>query len=113
VKEFGINNVSKYVRAHVKMDRSSERIAQMDSKRYPVFQDETLFLLVIVYGEATLFVYKERGLVRFFYQTHDVDINQLVYKTFLMERRRIGYNNQFIHSIRSQPIIHDISPDNH
>jgi len=111
VKEFGINNVSKYVRAHVKMDRSSEQIAKMDTIRSPVFHEETLFLKILVYGEAKLFVYRERGLERFFYQTPDSDINQLIYKPFLISKRRIGYNNRFRQQLLVDLLCHDILMD--
>lgn len=95
VKEFGITNVSKYVRAKVNIDRSSEDIAKLNSNRNPEFKEEILFLKVLIEGTATLFIYDERDLRRFFYQTNNSEINQLIYKSFLVNNKQIGYNIQF------------------
>jgi len=95
VKEFGITNVSKYVRAKVNIDRSNEDIAKLNSNRNPEFKEEILFLKVLIEGNASLFIYEERELRRFFYQTNNSEINQLIYKSFLVNNKQIGYNIQF------------------
>jgi len=78
VKEFGINGVSKYIRAVVKIDRSSDSDNQLSYKKNPVFQEETLFLKVIVEGKATLLLYQSTNLKRFFFNTDHSYITQLV-----------------------------------
>lgn len=109
VKEFGIKNVSKYVRAKVNIDRSSEDLAKLTSNRCPAFQEETLFLKVLIEGKATLFIYEERGLKRFFYQTANSEINQLVHKSFLIDNNKIGYNNQYRQQLRNDLQCQDIN----
>ena len=84
VKEFGINGVAKYVRATVNIDRSGYAVTGMSAEKDPVFNEEQLFLKVLVEGAASLFVYEDANLVRFFYQTGD-EIKQLVYKRYLTE----------------------------
>lgn len=101
VKEFGIKKSSKYVRAKVNIDRSSEDLAKLTSNRYPAFQEETLFLKVLVEGKATLFIYEERGLKRFFYQTANSELNQLIHKSFLIDNNKIGYNDQYRQQLRN------------
>jgi len=84
VKEFGINNVSKYIRAKINIDRSSDQIKNMSSDRNLNFQEELLFLKVLIEGEASLFIYTDGNLTRFFYKLKDSEINQLVYKRYLV-----------------------------
>lgn len=94
IKEFGINGVSKYVRAIVKIDKSGDDLNNMSSERNPVFQEDSLFLKVLIDGKTSLFFYEEGNLTRFFYKTNDSEIQQLVYKRYLLNNK-IAQNNQF------------------
>lgn len=94
VKEFGINNVSKYIRAKINIDRSSDQIDKMSSKRNPNFQEELLFLKVLIVGQASLFLYIDGNLTRFFYKLNDSEIQQLVYKRYLIANKVLE-NNSF------------------
>ena len=94
VKEFGVLNLSKYVRAKVKIDRSADALVSQDPNRNPVFNEEQLFLKVLLEGKASLYLYEDKGLTRFFFKT-DSKINQLIYKEFLTEQRTIGTNDFF------------------
>jgi len=85
VKEFGIYNVSKYIRAKTNIDKSSEQIDKMSSERNPNFQEELLFLKVLIEGKASLFLYIDGNLTRFFYKLNDSEIQQLVYKRYLID----------------------------
>ncbi len=49
VKEFGINNISKYSRANVNIDRSSEMADKLSTNKSPVFNEEQLFLKTCFY----------------------------------------------------------------
>jgi len=94
VKEFGINGVSKYIRTTVKIDRSSDEINNMSSEKNPNFQEEQLFLKVLIEGKASLFLYKDGNLTKFFYNLNDSEIKQLVYKCYLIHNY-IAHNNYF------------------
>ncbi|WP_051291068.1 outer membrane beta-barrel protein [Pedobacter glucosidilyticus] len=93
VKEFGINQVSKYIRTQTKIDRSSDRIEEMDAERNPVFQEELLFLKVLIEGQFSLLQYVDNGLVRFFYKTKDSTVNQLVFKRYMVDDKVL--NNDY------------------
>ncbi|MCI9845819.1 PorT family protein [Flavobacterium pectinovorum] len=87
VKEFSINGKYKFVRALVKIDRSSENINIMSLDKNPVFNVELLFLKVLIEGDASLYYYVNGSLVRFFYKTNTTvndEITQLVYKFYLI-----------------------------
>ena len=107
VKEFVINDISKYIRANVKIDRSSGLMSNLSYERQPVFEEEQLFLKVLVDGKASLFQYTASNLIRFFYQVKDSEISQLVYKKFMLNHK-VAENNYFrqqlINDLKDQPI---------
>ncbi len=82
VKEFGVNNCFKYIRAKVEIDRSINKIGSFSFERDPVFQEEVLFLKVLLEGPSSLFLYKDGELTRFFYSMDDSEITQLVFKNY-------------------------------
>src|SRR6266850_2531683 len=47
IREFGIDNFSRYVSKRVKIDRSTEQIDSMDYQRNPVWSEEQLLLKVL------------------------------------------------------------------
>lgn len=109
VKEFGINNISRYERAVVNIDRSSEDLSMLSTDRNPVFLEEVLFLKVLVEGQASLYLYEEKNLTRFFYRLNDSAITQLVCKIYLVKDRNIGTNNQFRQQLLNDFKCQDIS----
>jgi hypothetical protein len=95
VKEFGIHNASKYVRNSVKIDRSSNKVDELDNERRPTFQEEELFLKVLVEGKSTLYSYVDNDLTRYFYSIGTSNIEQLVFKSYMTYEFEIGANNRF------------------
>ncbi len=93
VKEFVINGISKYIKATVKMDRSSESIEKLTEDKNPNFKEETVFLKQLVEGKASLYRYEDGNLRRFFYQVNEGEIQPLVYKKYKSEQR---YQNRTI-----------------
>jgi len=67
----------------------------MSVERNPVYNEEQLFLKVLVDGSASLYQYVEDNLTRFFYKIGDSAINPLVYKSYLIHNRIVSYNNHF------------------
>lgn len=94
-KEFGIDNVSKFIRKTVNMDRSGENMNNLSRENNPIFEKEELFLKVLVEGKASLFQYVEGNLRRYFYSKDDSDIEQLIFKRYRISRSEIGSNNRF------------------
>jgi hypothetical protein len=109
VKEFGIDNVSKYIRFDVNIDRSSNKQNLLSNDKNPIFKTEKLFLKVLIQGEASLFIYKDKSLTRYFYQTSHLDINQLIFKEYKTPENKIGTNNEFRRQLYSNIKCSDIS----
>ncbi len=95
VQEFGIHNVSKYVRADVKIDRSSEAILNLSKERKPIFEADTLFLKILIEGKASLYRYYEGNLERYFYNKDNSKIEQLVFKSYKNSKNTIAKNIQY------------------
>ena len=94
VKEFGIYQLSKYVRSTVKIDQSGEDVNELRADKNPIFVEEELFLKVLIEGLATLYVYEDKNFIRFFYKTNNSEIEQLVYKKY-MTNNNVSENNSF------------------
>lgn len=95
VKEFGIANAFKYIRRDVKIDRSGTTVDNLSNDKDPKFNDEQLFLKVLVEGKANLYEYSDRSIKRYFYNKGDNTIEQLVYKTYLVTDSDVAKNNKF------------------
>lgn len=95
VKEFGVDNVSKFIKDTVQIDRSGKDLSQMSKEKNPVFREEVLFLKVLVEGNANLYQYVDEGLLRFFFKIKDADITQLVYKPYMVNSYQKAENIQF------------------
>ena len=94
VNEFGINGASKFVRSTVQIDRSPRAMHSMSSDKNPNFLTEQLFLKVLIEGEATLYLYKDGDLIRFFFNVNDSEIKQLIFKRYLIGSK-VAENNSF------------------
>lgn len=93
VKEFGIYNNSKYIRKTVKIDKSDENISNLNEERNPTFNEEQLFLKVLIEGKANLY---EGGKPRkFFYNVEGSNIEQLIFKSYIKPDGKIVSNDQF------------------
>src|SRR6218665_2180729 len=97
VKEFGITGQNKFIRAVVNIDRSTKNLQNMTKGKDPVFRQENLFLQVLMEGNASLYLYDDGTVRRFFYKTNSSEIKQLVYKTYFLndDTDQIAKNNYF------------------
>lgn len=92
VKEFGIYNIIKYIKAIVQIDISSENINELSTDKNPEFNKVQLFLKVLVEGKANL--YEGGSYKKFFYNIDNSNIEQLIFKSYKKEDQ-IDVNNQF------------------
>ncbi|MDN3674603.1 outer membrane beta-barrel protein [Flavobacterium branchiarum] len=95
VKEFAIENGSKYISSIVKIDKSSTKLDEMSSEKNPVFVEEQLFLKVLIEGKANLFVYNNSASQKFFYKVDNGNLEQLVYKKYLISTDKIAQNEYY------------------
>jgi hypothetical protein len=95
IKEFNVGDKYKFVRFNTKIDKSSNNVDSMTAERNPVFNDEILFLKVLVEGEVNLYEYEESNLVKYFISSGDhSNVTQLVYIEYLIDNA-FAKNNTF------------------
>lgn len=95
IKEFGITGQNKFIRSIVKIDRSTKNLQNMTKGKDPVFSEEKLFLQVLLEGKASLYLFDDGTVRRFFYKIDNSEIKQLIYKTYLADDYNIAKNNYF------------------
>jgi hypothetical protein len=95
-EEFSIDNECKYKRFKIKIDRSSDVLSEITKDRNPKWKEETLFLKVLIEGEATLYSYTDRSMNKFFYSTKTIPTEQLVHVSYFREdAENVSENNEF------------------
>lgn len=96
IREFAIVNDVKFKKFTLEIDRSSSNQRSLTHDKKVNLKNETLFLKVIVEGEANLYEYSDEDLVRFFVSSGSQEkVEQLIYKEYLAENDKIGKNTQF------------------
>lgn len=83
--EFGVDGVSKYVKATVGMDMVSQRHGSLPKQRIPTLTERTVFLKVISEGKETLYVFDESGINLFFFKNDEGKIEQLIYRKYFIK----------------------------
>ncbi|MFK7946871.1 MAG: outer membrane beta-barrel protein [Saprospiraceae bacterium] len=111
IKVFEIYGVTKYINTIVDMDRSSQLISDLSKEKKPTFQKEHLFLKVLIEGNANLYYYRDETTLRFFYNTNDTKIKQLIYKPYLVDDE-IRANNEYKQQLWNNLKCNQISMDN-
>ncbi|WP_298531117.1 hypothetical protein [uncultured Algibacter sp.] len=91
LKEFGIYNVLKYIKANVKIEESSN----LGTERNLQFKQEKLFLKVLVEGKANLYSYDGANGLRFFFSVNENEIEQLIFNSYETPEGKIKYNRFF------------------
>lgn len=95
VKEFGIYDISKYCRHIVMIDRSSNVLKKLNTSGNLTFEEEKLFLKVVIEGKANLYSFEDKNLLKFFYSVDNSEVEQLIFKKYLTPENKININNRF------------------
>lgn len=111
-QEFGVYDVLKYKRYTLDIDRSSENLDRLSTSKDPVFNKEQLFLKVLIEGTTGLFLYEDGDLKRYFFKSNEQDIEQLIFKSYLLSDNKIRTNNKYKKQLWSMPKCPDISLKN-
>ncbi len=86
VQEFGTNKFN-FKRFNVLIDRSKSDVNNYSKKREPEFHNELLFLKTIIEGKASLYYFKDKSKILYFYKTDKQDVKQLIYKKYIKIRK--------------------------
>ncbi len=91
IKEFAINGKSKFIKATVNIEESSQNINTLSNSPNTKFAEKTVFLKILVEGISNLYYYENEAYERFFYSVND-KIEQLVYKLYNTSEGNIALN---------------------
>lgn len=105
-KEFCVYNQSRFVRSVVQIDKSNERLNAFNYDKDPKFEQEVLFLKVIVEGKAVLYKYLNPPIIKYFYSVDGAPAQQLVYKKYMIKNddgsENLAENNLYKKQLNSE-----------
>lgn len=85
-----------FKRFTVNMDRSSNELSSLSTSSEPVISRETVFLQLLVKGDANLYKYYDGVSLRYFYTTNDSEEpTALIYKMYRDDDTKILYNKTY------------------
>lgn len=99
IKEFALENGSKYQRYTVNIDSSSNKIEELSWNPSPEFRSETVFLKLLVDGKAKLFLFQRAGMKRFFYSLGATELEPLVFKEYRNAETSILSNTTYLQQV--------------
>ncbi len=102
VKEFGIYNGKKFIRETVKIDRPKETRMGYSITRNPEWNEETVFLNVILEGKASLYSFADKNGDIYFYRKDSHPAEQLIHKNYVTENNTISLNADFRQQLFTQ-----------
>src|SRR5690606_16485984 len=73
----------------------SDMLTSLSESKDAAFEEEQLFLRVLVEGKASLYQYVERNLIRFYYSTDSEEMVPLIYKKYRIPDSGVGANAEF------------------
>lgn len=94
-QEFKIYNSVKFKRSEVLVDRSPDHIDRLNYDKNPDWSKETLYLKVLLEGQASLYFFEDKSLKRYFFDTPDTPVKQLINKRYKTESNQMATNAAF------------------
>jgi hypothetical protein len=90
VAEFGIDNTSKFKRYKVNIERSGNDLKDISDSKNPKWKEEVLFLKVLIEGNATLFSYSDNSIYKYFLETKNSPVEQLIRIKYISYEKNPG-----------------------
>lgn len=94
INEFAITGKSKFIKATVNIDESSQNNNTLTNTPSTKFVERTVMLKVLVEGKSSLYYFENEDYERFFYTVND-KIEQLVYKEYNNDQGNIATNESY------------------
>ncbi|MCP9761851.1 hypothetical protein [Lacihabitans soyangensis] len=96
IQEFEIYENSKYLSRTVKIDVSSDDIGKLTSDKEPLWEEREVFLKVLLEGiKGSLYSFNGIGFRRLFFSNNSQNLEQLIYKKFIVTESKTAYNLAF------------------
>ena len=111
ISEFGVGDIV-FKRFNLQIDKSSEILNQLSTAKNANYTTETLFLRLIVKGDLNLWQYINNNLTKYFYNSDNKEITQLLYKRYRKSTSKVGHNYMFKQQLINDMKCEDISKKN-
>lgn len=111
VQEFGTENGPVYIRTKINVDESGMQLDQLSRQRAPEWSEKVIFLKTLVKGPATLYLYRQSGLTRFYYKKESGPVAPLVYKRYFDDNGNVASNVGFRQELLNALQCEDLSSD--
>jgi hypothetical protein len=98
IRAFGITNGERYRAVTVSIDVSTHNLNALEEGRHPQMKQFTVFLKELVTGPYSLFEYTDNKMIRYFYSYDSLNIQQLIYKPYLLKEKSEYGNNQVVYN---------------
>ena len=95
ISAFEINNEARYVKKKVNLDDSERDYGKLTYSSSPIYKEKELILKTIIAGQQNLYKYSIGDQDYYFFTNNEGDIEQLVYKPFLVDSNKVAYNKSF------------------
>lgn len=97
IQTFEIYNKSKYIRKTISVDQSPTEVVEITTEKNPIWKTTTVFLQVLVEGEASLYCVSDYKSEYFYYSLNGDTLIPLVYKKYYTNSKRdnLATNNLF------------------
>lgn len=96
VKEYGLPEKVRFVRNTVQIDQTSDKFGDLDRKKAPDFQEKQVFLRQLLDGKAaSLYMYQDSQVRRFFYSKENSGPKPLIYKNYLDPNNKVATNAHY------------------
>lgn len=100
ILEFGVYEESKFEKHIVNIDISVQNLQKMSTIRNPKWEKRTLFLKVLVEGNAILYKYTNNNQgFKYFYKIDTSQVKQLIYKKYMIKNGNRSENLTFINQL--------------
>jgi hypothetical protein len=96
VREFGAEELFKFIKWNIYLDTSSENMNYISVKREPEYKQLEVFLKVLIEGPVSLYEYKDENFRKYFYKVSNKDnIEPLVNKKYSSNGQTILENTDY------------------
>ncbi len=84
---FGVGNELRFERFEIQLDTSSDVLSKLSRSRLPLYKTATVFLRVLLEGDASLYQYESNSMVKFFFRAGSEELQPLVYKKYKFDEK--------------------------
>jgi hypothetical protein len=97
IKEYGVENEFKFEKHTVDIDDTNNNNSNLSHQKDAVYVKKTIFLNVIVEGDASLYSYIGTNGAKYFFKvdSKNVPLSQLVFKRYLANQSATAENNHY------------------